>query len=171
MNIDINSIKKGLEKFTVEGRCEIIKSKNKTVVIDFAHNKLSMESIITTMRNHNPNRIITVFGCGGGIARNLRKELGHTAGRLSDLCIITMDNPKNDDIEEINEDVKKGVQEVNGKCKIIEDRKEAIEYAISMAKENDIVLLLGKGHEKYQDIKGTRYPFSERKIVEDYIGV
>ena len=170
LNIDIKTIKEGLEKFKVSGRCEIIKNKNNTIVIDFAHNKLSIESIINAMRRYNPNRIITVFGCGGGIARELRVELGNTAGKLSDLCIITMDNPQNDDIEEINNDIKKGVLEAKGKCKIIEDRKEAIEYAIKISKENDIVLLLGKGHETSQEIKGKVYPFNERKIVEEIIG-
>lgn len=171
LNIDIETIKKGLETFKVSGRCEIIKNKNNTIVIDFAHNRLSMESIINAMRRYNPNRIITVFGCGGGIGRQLRVELGSSAGKLSDLCIITTDNPRNSDIDEINNDVKKGVLEAGGKCKIIEDRREAIEYAIKIAQDNDIILLLGKGHETTQEIGDKVYPFCEREIVEEIIGV
>ena len=171
LKINESAIQKGLKKYYVEGRCEIIKRKDYTVVIDFAHNKLSIESIIKTMRQYNPNKIITVFGCGGGIGKEMRIELGEAAGKLSDICIITADNPQNDDIKEINEDIKKGVINQKGKYKIIEDRETAIRFALDHAEKNDIILLLGKGHEKYQEIKGIKYPFDERKIVEEYIEV
>ena len=163
-------IKKGLIKFHVKGRCEIININNKfKIVIDFAHNKISMESIIKTMKEYNCNRIITVFGCGGGRSFERRYELGQISGTYADLSIITTDNPRNDNVDEIICDLKKGIEDQNGKFVIIKDRKEAIEYAMKNANYNDIILLLGKGHEKYQEIKGVRYPFDEKKIIDDYI--
>ena len=170
LNIDNNIIKKGLENFFVDGRCEIININNKfKIVIDFAHNKISMESIIKTMREFNCNRIITIFGCGGGRSFERRYELGEVSGKLSDLSIITTDNPRNDNIDSIINDIKKGIIDQNGKYIIIKDRKKAIEYAIDNANVNDIILLLGKGHEKYQEIKGVRYPFDEKSIIKSYI--
>jgi UDP-N-acetylmuramoyl-L-alanyl-D-glutamate--2,6-diaminopimelate ligase len=80
-----------------------------------------------------------------------------------------MDNPRNDDINDINKDIAKGIKDVGGKYTIIDDRKDAIEYAIKNANSNDIILLLGKGHEKYQEIKGIRYPFDEKKIINNFI--
>ncbi len=170
LNIHDNVIKKGLKNFFVEGRCEIININNKfKIVIDFAHNKISMESIIKTMRDFKANRIITIFGCGGGRSFERRYELGEVAGKLSDLSIITTDNPRNDDIDSIISDIEKGIISQKGKYIIIKDRKEAIEYAIDNANINDIILLLGKGHEKYQEIKGVRYPFDEKSIIKSYI--
>lgn len=170
LKINDDIIKKGLIKFHVKGRCEIININNKfKIVIDFAHNKISMESIIKTMKSYNCNRIITVFGCGGGRSFERRYELGEISGMYADLSIITTDNPRNDNVDEIISDLKKGVEDQNGEFVIIKDRKEAIEYAMKNASYNDIILLLGKGHEKYQEIKGVRYPFDEKKIIDDYI--
>lgn len=170
LNIDLSTIKKGLKHFHAKGRYEIININNKfNVIIDFAHNGASIESILRTMKSYPHNNIITLFGCSGGRNKKIRYELGKASAKYSDLSIITMDNPKEDDIDDINIDIASSIIENNGKFKIINDRKEAIEYALSIAKENDIVLLLGKGHENYQKIKGEKIPFNERKIVEDFI--
>ena len=170
LNIDNKYIKEGLSKFKVSGRCEIFNIKNRfKVIIDFAHNKISMESIINTMKNYNHNRIITIFGCGGGRSSDRRLELGIVSGKLSDLSIITMDNPRNDDIDEINRDIEDGIKEVDGSYLIIQDRRDAIKYAIENAEDGDIILILGKGHEDYQEIKGVRYPFDERVIIREII--
>ena len=169
LKIDINVIKKGLEKFSVEGRCESISINDYSVVIDFAHNRLSMESIISTMKNYNHNRIIAVYGCGGGRSKKLRYELGEVGGKLCDLNIITEDNSRNDDLDDIISDITKGIKDNDGEYKIIKDRKKAREYALSIAEKNDIILILGKGHEKFQEIKGIKYPFDEKKIINDYI--
>ena len=128
-----------------------------------------MESIINTMKQYNHNRIITIFGCGGGRSFERRYELGEISGKLADLSIITTDNPRNDDIDDIISDIKKGVENQKGEYLVIKDRKEAIEFAISNAKENDIILLLGKGHETYQEIKGIKYPFNEKEIINNYL--
>lgn len=170
LDTKITDIKEGLSQFHVLGRCEIINigHQNK-VIIDFAHNKISMESIIKTMREYHPNRIITLFGCGGGRSRERRKELGTTAGALSDFSIITTDNPRCDDIDEINQNIVEGIEEVKGKYIIIKDRKEAIYYALKNATQNDIILLLGKGHETYQEIKGEKYDFNEKEIINTFL--
>lgn len=170
LNTEVTDIKKGLEKFQVPGRCEIINIDNhRKVIIDFAHNKISMESIIKTMKAYHPNRIITVFGCGGGRSIERRKELGTTSGKLSDLSIITTDNPRNDEIDEINQSIVEGIEETDGNYIIIKDRKEAIIYALKNSTENDIILLLGKGHETYQEIKGEKTYFNEKEIINTYI--
>lgn len=169
LNIDKKSIKKGLKNFKVSGRCEIIKTNNYNIIIDYAHNKLSMESIIKTMKMYPHNRIITIFGCGGGRDKAIRKELGTTSGSISDLSIITTDNPRYDNNEEILKDIEEGLKQTKGKYKIIEDRKEAIIYALKNAKKNDIILILGKGHENFQEIEGIKYSFNEKKIINNYL--
>ena len=169
LNIEKEKIKKGLENFKVSGRCEIIKIKNYHVVIDYAHNKLSMESIIQAMKRYPHNKIITIFGCGGGRDKIIRKNLGKTSGNLSDLSIITTDNPRYDNNEEILKDIEEGIKTTKGEYKIIKDRKEAIINTLKQAKENDIILILGKGHENYQEIKGKRQPFDERQIINNYL--
>lgn len=170
LNINNDIIKKSLMNFSVRGRCEIYSIQDKfKVVIDFAHNKISMQSILETIKKYQPNRIITIFGCGGGRSHDRRYELGTIAGTYSTLSIITTDNPRNDNIDEINSDIAKGIDSVKGNYLIIKSRKEAILYALENAKPNDIILLLGKGHETYQEIKGKRYYFNELEIINEYI--
>lgn len=170
LNINENIIQKGLQNFQVDGRCEILNINNKyKIVIDFAHNQLSIESIIKTIKQYNPNRIITIFGCGGGRSKEIRYELGKTVATLSDLSIVTTDNPRNDDIKDIISDIKRGIENTQGKYIVIEDRKKAIEYSLENANENDIILLLGKGHETYQEIKGIKYPFNEKEIINNFL--
>lgn len=172
LGIGNDVIKKSLRNFKVNGRCEVFNlDKGVKVVIDYAHNKISMESIIQTMKEYKSGRVVAIFGCGGGRSFERRYELGEMAGKYADFSIITTDNPRNDDIREINKDIESGIKNVGGKYIIVEDRKEAICYAISNALENDIILLLGKGHEKYQEIKGVRYLFDEKEIIEDFIKV
>ena len=169
LGIQEKFIQIGLQQFSVRGRCEIFSIQDKfKVVIDFAHNHISMESILKTMREYHPHKIITIFGCGGGRSRELRCDLGMVAGTYSDFSIITTDNPRNDEIDEINADIAKGVESVGGTYLIIRNRKDAILYALNHAEENDIILLLGKGHETYQEIKGMKYPFDEKKIITEF---
>jgi len=164
-DIIINS----LRHFSVPGRCEIISLKNNVkVIIDYAHNKISMESIIKTMKEYESGRVISIFGCGGGRSREIRYELGQMSGKYADFSIVTMDNPRNDNPQEINKDIVRGIKDSHGTYKVIEDREEAIRYAITNSKSHDIIILMGKGHEKFQEIKGQIYPFDERQIVEEY---
>ena len=168
LNIKDEIIHKSLKKINIEGRMEIIPLDNYKIVIDFAHNNLSIESIIKTMKDYG-KYIVTIIGCGGGRSRDIRVGLGRTVGSLSDFTIITADNPRNDNLDEINTDIKKGIDEVSGKSIIIPNREDAIKYAMTKIPNKDIILLLGKGHEKYQEIKNKRYYFNEREIVQKII--
>lgn len=160
----------GLKNFKVKGRCEILNlPKGVKVIIDYAHNKVSMESIIKTMKEYKSGRVVTVFGCGGGRSSDRRFELGEMSGKYADFSIVTMDNPRYDDINEINKDISNGIESVGGNYIIINDRENAIRYAIENAKNNDIILLLGKGHEKFQQVKDKIYDLDEEKIVSEYI--
>ena len=165
LNIDRKIILDTLKNISVEGRVEVYNIKDFKVVIDYAHNNLSIESIITTMRPY-ADRIITIVGCGGGRDKSIRVGIGETSGKLSDLTIITEDNRRNDNLDEINKDIEYGVKKSKGDSIIINNREEAIEYAIKNAKKGDIILLLGKGHEKFPEIKGHIYEFDEKKIIE-----
>jgi UDP-N-acetylmuramoyl-L-alanyl-D-glutamate--2,6-diaminopimelate ligase len=170
LNVDENNIINGLKNFKVKGRCEVFNlPRGVKVVIDYAHNKISMESIIKTMKEYKSGRVVTVFGCGGGRSSDRRIELGEMSGKYADFSIITMDNPRNDDIDDINKDIARGIESVNGKYIIINDREDAIKYAIENSNVNDIILLLGKGHEKFQQVKDKIFELDEEKIVSKYI--
>lgn len=172
LGASIKDIKQALINFSVKGRVETVPVKNNvTFIIDYAHNGVSMESILTTMRQYNPNRLITIFGCGGNRSRDRRYEMGEVSGKLADFSIITSDNPRFEEPQAIIDDILKGIKKTNGEYITIIDRKEAIKYAISNAKAGDIILLLGKGHENYQEIKGVKHHFDDREVVEEIIKV
>ena len=136
-------------------------------VIDYAHNGLSLASVLETLRSYSPNRLWCVVGSVGGRTKGRRSELGEAASRLADVVVLTADNPDNEDATSICEEMRAAfVRDVP--CEIIPDRKEAIKYAVSNAKKGDIVLFAGKGHEDYQLICGKKEPFSERKIIEQF---
>lgn len=157
-----------MENLFVKGRVEIVPLKNSkaTMIIDYAHNAVSVESLLTTIKEYAPKRLICLFGCGGQRDRNRRYDMGSICARMSDLCILTTDNPRFEDPASIMEDILVGVNRENGKYIIIEDRKEAIKYAYDNTGAGDMVLLIGKGHETYQDIKGQKIYFNEREIIE-----
>ena len=124
-----------------------------------AHNGVSTESILTTIREYNPKRIVTIFGCGGNRSRDRRYEMGEMAGKYSDYCIITEDNNRYEEFSDIAKDILVGMHKTKCEYTIIPDRKEAIKYAIVNGQKGDIIMLIGKGHEDYKEIKGKRYPF------------
>lgn len=164
------SISNGLDRVKVKGRIESIKVPgNYSLLIDYAHNALSMESLLTTLREYKPKRLITLFGAGGNRPKIRRYEMGEVSGRLSDLSVVTADNSRYEDVNEIIEDIMIGINKVKGKSVIIPDRKEAIKYCIENAQEGDIIVLAGKGHEDYQEIKGKKYHFDEREIIEEVL--
>ena len=138
-----------------------------SVIIDYAHNGVSLKSIIETARAYNPERVITLFGSVGGRTQIRRQELGLVSGAMSDFTIITEDDPDFEDPETICREIASYVEEEGGKYKIIPDRKEAILFALSIAKKGDIIILCGKGHEEFMKIKGEKLPFSEKQIVFD----
>ena len=162
-------IKKGLESVYVKGRGEVVpKTGDFTVVIDYAHNGVSLKSIIDTVSTYEHNRIIALYGSVGGRTEIRRRELGLVSGELCDLTIITSDDPDFEDPNAIIKDIACAVDEAGGKHVDIADRKEAIHYALSIAEPGDIIILAGKGHEEFMKVGGEKLPFSEKEIIEDY---
>lgn len=168
LGIDVDSMKKALEKVKVLGRMELVSSSEKyKLIIDYAHNRDEMDNLMDTISEYKPKRLICIFGGGGNRAKARRYDMGEVAGKWSDLIILTEDNPRWEDIESINNDIIVGINKSNGRYIIVEDRKEAIKYAMKNAQKGDIILLIGKGHENYQEVKGVRYPWDERKAVKE----
>lgn len=165
MNIDRKSAVSALAKTTVPGRAELIPLlPDVKIVIDYAHNRLSMENIMQAMKAYDPKRIICVFGSVGGRTQLRRKQLGEIASRYADLCILTADNPDFEDPSDIARDIRDGFVR-DCEYVIIPDREQAIAYAVETAQSGDLILLCGKGHEDYQLICGKRVPFSEKEVL------
>lgn len=168
--VEDKKIQKALLSAKVKGRIEMVKVSDEfTLLIDYAHNAMALESLLITLREYHPNRLVCVFGCGGNRSRQRRFEMGEVSGRLADLTIITSDNPRFEEPEDIMEDIKTGIAKTDGKHVEICDRKEAIAYAISHGEPGDIIVLAGKGHEDYQEIKGVKYPMDERNLIADIL--
>ena len=164
------NIIKALRAAKVKGRIEMVKVSDEfTLMIDYAHNAMALESLLTTLREYHPHRLVCLFGCGGNRAKSRRYEMGEVSGRLADFTIITSDNPRFEDPQEIINDIKTGIDKTTGKYIEIIDRKEAIAYAIHHGEPGDIVVLAGKGHEDYQEIKGVKYPMDERDLIADIL--
>ena len=163
-------IKEALLHAHVKGRIEIVKvSPEFTLMIDYAHNAMALESLLTTLREYEPHRLVCLFGCGGNRSRLRRYEMGEVSGRLADLTVITSDNPRFEEPQAIIDDIKTGIGKTDGKYVEICDRKEAIRYVIEHGEPGDIIVLAGKGHEDYQEIRGKKYPMDERVLIEDII--
>ena len=164
------NIRKALKVAKVKGRIEMVKVSDEfTLMIDYAHNAMSLESLLTTLREYHPHRLVCLFGCGGNRSRDRRFEMGEVSGRMAELTIITSDNPRNEDPQAIIDDIKIGIEKTDGKYVEIIDRKEAIAYAIHHGEPGDIVVLAGKGHEDYQEIKGKKYPMDERVLIQEIL--
>lgn len=154
----------------VKGRIEVVKTNTDyTVIIDYAHTPDGLLNILNAIHGFAKGRIITLFGCGGDRDRTKRPKMGKIAGELSDFCIVTSDNPRSEEPSEIIKDILVGIDETNCEYKVIENRFEAIEYALDNAKIDDIILLAGKGHETYQILKDRTIVFDEREIVSKLI--
>ena len=169
-NVTEENIQKALKQAIVKGRIEMVKvSDDFTLMIDYAHNAMSLESLLTTLKEYKPNSLVCLFGCGGNRSKLRRYEMGEVSGKLADLTIITSDNPRNEEPQEIINDIKVGIGKTDGKYVEIIDRKEAIAYAIHHGQPGDIVVLAGKGHEDYQEIKGKKYPMDERILIQEIL--
>lgn len=168
LGLDVDSMKKALEKVKVKGRMELVSSNDKyKLIIDYAHNEDEMNNLMDTISEYKPKRLICIFGGGGNRAKSRRYDMGEVSGKWADLTILTEDNPRFEEIESINKDIIVGLNKYQGKYIMIDNRKEAIKYAMKNAEEGDIILLIGKGHENYQDIKGVKYPWDERGTVKE----
>lgn len=163
-------IQKALKAAKVKGRIEMVKVSDEfTLMIDYAHNAMSLESLLTTLKEYNPSRLVCLFGCGGNRSKDRRYEMGEVSGRLADLTIITSDNPRFEEPQDIIDDIKIGIGKTDGKYVEICDRKEAIKYAIEHGQRGDVIVLAGKGHEDYQEIKGVKYPMDERILIQEVL--
>ena len=171
LGLSLQEISEGLAlAHGVCGRAEIVPvGKPYTVMIDYAHTPDSLENILNTVRPSTKGRVITVFGCGGDRDRTKRPIMGHIAEELSDICVVTSDNPRTEDPDAIISDITAGMKKDNRA--VIADRKKAIAHALEIAGEGDLVLIAGKGHELYQEINGVKSHFDEREIVKDILGI
>ena len=157
--VTAKEIDQALRVAKVKGRIEMIPvSQEFTLMIDYAHNAMSLESLLSTLKEYEPKRLVCLFGCGGNRSKLRRYEMGEVSGRLADLTVITSDNPRYEEPQEIIDDIKVGMAKTQGKYIEIPERKEAIRYVIANGQPGDIIVLAGKGHEDYQEIKGKKYP-------------
>ncbi len=162
--IDLQKSVEQLEGVSIDGRFESFMLGGVDYVIDYAHNGESLRSVLTSLREYGPKRLICLFGSVGGRTRTRRGEMGRVAAELADLSILTADNPDTEPPTEIIDEIARSYGPDQEFVKI-PDRAEAIEYAVSRAEPGDIVLLAGKGHERYQLVGGKRIPFCEREIL------
>ena len=169
--ISLDVIKEGLESAPgVPGRSEVIDSgRGFTIIIDYAHTPDGLENILNTVHEYAKSRIITLFGCGGDRDKTKRPIMGEIAGKLSDICVVTSDNPRTEDPESIIRDILPGVEKTGVDFRVIPNRREAIRAALSIAGNDDVVLIAGKGHETYQVLKEGTIHFDEREIVRDIL--
>ena len=168
--VTAQDMKQALKAAKVKGRIEMVKvSDDFTLMIDYAHNAMSLESLLTTLKEYEPARLVCLFGCGGNRSKLRRYEMGEVSGKLADLTVITSDNPRFEEPQEIIDDIKKGMAKTDGKYVEISDRKEAIRYVIANGQPGDVIVLAGKGHEDYQEIKGKKYPMDERVLIQEVL--
>ena len=169
-DVEVDSIQSALKQAMVKGRIEMIKVSDVfTLMIDYAHNAMALESLLTTIKEYNPGRLVCLFGCGGNRSKLRRYEMGEVSGKYADLTVITSDNPRFEEPQDIINDIKVGISKTDGEYIEICDRKEAIQYVIENGKPGDVIVLAGKGHEDYQEIKGKKYPMDERDIIADIL--
>jgi UDP-N-acetylmuramoyl-L-alanyl-D-glutamate--2,6-diaminopimelate ligase len=170
MKVPADDICRILLGIKVRGRVEMIPISDEfTVMIDYAHNAMAMESLYTALKAYNPKRLVSVFGCGGNRSKDRRFEMGEVSGKMADFTIITSDNPRFEEPLDIIEDIKTGIAKTDGKYIAIPDRKEAMRYAIMNAKPGDVIVFAGKGHEDYQEIKGVKHHMDERDLIREIL--
>ncbi len=169
-NVSEEDLKEALKVVKTKGRIEMIKvSEDFILMIDYAHNAMSLESLLLTLKEYHPKRLVCVFGCGGNRSKLRRYEMGEVSGRLADLTVITSDNPRFEEPQAIIDDIKVGMTKTDGAYVEICDRKEAIRYVIEHGQKGDVIVLAGKGHEDYQEIKGKKYPMDERDLIREVL--
>jgi UDP-N-acetylmuramoyl-L-alanyl-D-glutamate--2,6-diaminopimelate ligase len=154
----------------VPGRMERVTDRERfQVFVDYAHTPDGLVNALSSARALRPSRIVTIFGCGGDRDRTKRPLMARAVEDASDICILTSDNPRTEDPKQIMEDARRGFTRQTHA--LIEDRREAIKQAMLNARDGDLVLIAGKGHETYQDAKGVKHPFDDRKIARGYLNL
>ena len=171
MGVDEDAIRRGLEDVrAVPGRIELLETNTPyRVILDYAHSPDALENILRAVRETTRGRMIALFGCGGNRDAVKRPLMGAIAGELADFCILTSDNPRGEDPMAILDAIEEGIRGTGCEYIVIENRREAIRYALKNAEASDVIVLAGKGHETYQEIKGVRYPFNEKTVVAELL--
>ena len=170
LGVSQQDILSALDQVQVKGRLEVVPVPGDyTLMIDYAHNAMSLEALLKNIRKYGPNRIICMFGCGGNRSKVRRYEMGEVSSRLADLTVVTSDNPRFEEPMDIINDILIGVHKADGAYVTIPDRKDAIRYCMEHAQKGDIILLAGKGHEDYQEIKGQKFHMDERELIADIL--
>ena len=171
LGVDMEKIRQGLENIkSVPGRIETLETHTPyKVILDYSHSPDALKNILTTVREFARGRVIAVFGCGGDRDHGKRPQMGKIGGQLADYCILTSDNPRSEDPMVILSSIEAGIRPTGKPYEVIENRREAIKRAMEIAGEGDIVLLAGKGHETYQEIRGVKRPFDEKVVVQEVL--
>ena len=172
LNISMEHIKSGLEDMqSVSGRLEPLPTNGLgfSVFVDYAHTPDALENVLKTVRGFATGRIVTVFGCGGDRDRAKRPIMGEIAGRYSDRLVVTSDNPRSEDPFTIIDAIEEGVKKSGCAYVKIEQRREAIRYALQNAKKDDVIVVAGKGHETYQEINGVKHHFDDKETVMELL--
>jgi UDP-N-acetylmuramoyl-L-alanyl-D-glutamate--2,6-diaminopimelate ligase len=168
--LDAETVQQGIERVIVPGRFETFFKEGKLAIIDYAHTPDALEKVLITARRLTKGKLWVVFGAGGNRDKTKRPLMGKVAEKWADFLVITSDNPRWEEPEAIIEDILKGIEQKQ-KVFVQKDRKEAIKFALQNAKEGDVVLIAGKGHEDYQEIKGVKYPFKDQDVVKEALNV
>ncbi len=164
----VEDVLEGLATVKVPGRSEVVPcTRNYTILIDYAHTPDSLENILRATKSYTKGKVICVFGCGGDRDKIKRPMMGEIAGKIAGYTIITSDNPRSENPEEICKEIEEGIKNTKGKYRVIVDRRKAIEHAIRKAEKGDLILIAGKGHETYQEINGEKIPFDDRVVVQE----
>lgn len=171
VDVEPEKIREGLERVkSVPGRIELLDTETPyRVILDYAHSPDSLENILNAVRQTARARVIALFGCGGDRDQEKRPIMGEIGGRLADYCILTSDNPRSENPFDILEQIEEGIKTTDGEYTVIENRRDAIRYALTIAQPGDVIVLAGKGHETYQEIKGVKHPFDEKVVVKELL--
>ncbi len=173
LGVSAETIVQALTEISVPGRTQIIRSEGDPsgslpdVIVDYAHNSMSLEALLKALRLYYKKRIICVFGCGGNRYKGRRAQMGKTSTELADFTVITSDNPRFEDPKQIAEDIVCGISDDCSNYTVIPERRDAVYLAVSMGSPGDAVALIGKGHEKYQDIHGVKYPCDDVELARE----
>ena len=171
LGLGIDAIARALETVAgVPGRMELVQAGQPyAVIVDYAHTPDALEKLLETVAGLPHREIITVFGCGGDRDRTKRPVMGRIAVRKSDLVIVTSDNPRTEDPLAILEEIRPGLEQGPASFELVQDRREAIGRALSLARPDDVVIIAGKGHETYQSIGSETHPFDDRAVAREWI--